>query len=542
MTSVPHLECEQSRSWNLAQQQTFSARNQRKIRHVQAVVVRNLKLPANVSGKDPRLLRLKTKSIVNMANTAITQNNKVKTLSQVGDLIQLSRYEEFSSQDKLQSGADPVERQLEVQAINKRMFLECFFTINHFLDTKSPFYISRVFSDSIHVWDNIPLSGLSLKSFTINLYAKIDTEWKLLVRYNVKLSFLVNLGSDYEVIESKLRNEPNLLLLKLNDDCYYVQSSTYLPREVIKDLEVYHSNKSAGSYLREEPTCTFDQIMKLNNLTVCLVDLLSSKKVLTDKIESLLRDSLPPKSNPVVVNCLKTLIDSQKLSNKLLKQQISRLTDIQHAKECKTRHALLTEYKREDYAHYLLDLESILLQISKEKSRIANTLLTIFPIAISDNLEFSLYGYKLPQSLNYLKMTRIEIEKTNSLLGIVVLLVIKLSNYLNVPLRYPLKFLGSNSYITDPVSKMQTKLRVYPLFVVQNSNLAIRFEFGLSLLLKNLQQIFESENLTKLDDHDLLANLKVLLTCIATDDGLGLNEYLVTKDEVNTIKLSLLKK
>ncbi|KAG7823950.1 hypothetical protein KL909_002687 [Ogataea angusta] len=542
MTSVPHLDCERSTSWNLAQRQAFSARNQRKIRHVQAIVVRNLKLPANVSGKDPRLLRLKTKSTVNMANGASSQNNKVKTLSRVGDLIQLSRNEEFSSQDKLQLGSDPVERQLEIQAINKRMFLECFFTVNHFLDTKTPFYISRVFSDSVHICDDIQLSSLSLKSFTINLYAKIDTDWKLLVRYNVKLSFLVNLGSDYEVIESKLRNEPNLLLLKLNDDCYYVQSSTYLPREVIKDLETYHLNKSARSYLHEEPTCTFDQIMKLNNLTVCLVDLLSSKKVLTDKIESLLRNSCPPKSNPVAINCLKTLIDNQKLSNKLLKQQIYRLTDIQRAKQCETRHALLTEYKREDYAHYSLDLESISSQISKEKSRIANTLLTIFPITISDSLEFSLFGYRLPQSLNYLKMTRIEMEKTNALLGIVVFLVIKLSNYLDVPLRYPLKFLGSNSYITDPVSKMQTKLRVYPLFVVQNSNLAIRFEFGLSLLLKNLQQVFESENLSKLDDHDLLANLKVLLTCIATDDGLELNDYLVTKDKVNTIKLNLLKK
>ncbi|KAG7820266.1 hypothetical protein KL928_001703 [Ogataea angusta] len=542
MTSVPHLDCERSTSWNLAQRQAFSARNQRKIRHVQAILVRNLKLPANVSGKDPRLLRLKTKSTVNMANGASTQNNKVKTLSRVGDLIQLSRNEEFSSQDKVQLGSDPVERQLEIQAINKRMFLECFFTVNHFLDTKTPFYISRVFSDSVHICDDIQLSSLSLKSFTINLYAKIDTDWKLLVRYNVKLSFLVNLGSDYEVIESKLRNEPNLLLLKLNDDCYYVQSSTYLPREVIKDLKTYHLNKSARSYLHEEPTCTFDQIMKLNNLTVCLVDLLSSKKVLTDKIESLLRNSCPPKSNPVAINCLKTLIDNQKLSNKLLKQQIYRLTDIQRAKQCETRHALLKEYKREDYAHYSLDLESISSQISKEKSRIANTLLTIFPITISDSLEFSLFGYRLPQSLNYLKMTRIEMEKTNALLGIVVFLVIKLSNYLDVPLRYPLKFLGSNSYITDPVSKMQTKLRVYPLFVVQNSNLAIRFEFGLSLLLKNLQQVFESENLSKLDDHDLLANLKVLLTCIATDDGLELNDYLVTKDKVNTIKLNLLKK
>ncbi|KAG7737916.1 hypothetical protein KL912_003699 [Ogataea haglerorum] len=542
MTSVPHLDCERLPSWNLTQRQTVSAGNQRKIRHVQAIVVRNLKLPANVSGKDPQLLRLKTKSTVNMANAATTQNIKVKTLSQVGDLIQLSRYEESSSQSKLQSGTDPVERQLEIQAINKRMFLECFFTINHFLDTKTPFYISRVFSYSVHVWDDIQLSGLSLKSFTINLYAKIDTEWKLLVRYNVKLSFLVNLGSDYEVIESKLRHEPNLLLLKLNDDCYYVQSSTYLPREVIKDLEMYHSKKGAGSYLHEEPTCTFDQIMKLNNLSVCLVDLLSSKKVLTDKIESLLRDSLSPKSNPVVINCLKALIDSQEVSNRLLKQQISRLNDIRRAKECRTYGTFMTEYKREDYAHYLLDLESVITQLSKQKSRIANTLLTIFPITISDSLEFSLFGYKLPQSLNYLKMTRIEIEKTNALLGIVVFLVIKLSNYLNVPLRYPLKFLGSNSYISDPVSKMQTKLRVYPLFVVQNSNLAIRFEFGLSLLVKNLQQIFESENLSKLDDHDLLANLKVLLTCIARDDGLGLNEYLVTKDKVNAIKLSLLNK
>ncbi|KAH3668890.1 hypothetical protein OGAPHI_002645 [Ogataea philodendri] len=542
MTSVPHLDRKRSIEWELAQRTGNSAGYYRKLRHVRTVVVKNVRVLSEPSKRESRLFKMKTKSSVNIGGAGASQSNEIRTMTQVGDLIEPSRNTDHAKNTRLLRTIDPVERQLQLQNFNRCTFLDCFFTMNHFLDTTSPFYISRVFDNSVDMCEDLHLSGLNLKSFTINVYVKVDGQWKFLVQHNVKLSFLVNLGNDLDVIESNLKHHPNLLLLRMNDDNYYIQSSSDIPTDTIAKLKAIAARKLEMSHLHEQPTCSFDQIMKLNNLTICIVDLLSSKKALMEKIEAAIDESLVVQPSTMVSDCLSMLLDSQNLTTKMLGQQISRLKEIKSIKQQHINQFSANKHQREDFVHYTVQLESTSVETAKEKSRIANTLLRIFPIDSNSKLEFSLLGYHMPHSFNFLKMMRSDIERFNALLGIVVLLVSKLSQYLKVPLRYPLKFFGSNSYITDPVSKMQTKLRIYPLFIVQNSNLAIRFEFGLSLLLKNLQQLFESENLTKLDDHDLLANLKVLLTCISSDEETRINSGVVSKDRLNAIKQNLLKK
>lgn len=106
--------------------------------------------------------------------------------------------------------------------------------------------------------------------------------------------------------------------------------------------------------------------------------------------------------------------------------------------------------------------------------------------------------------------------RLSALTGYISYIINLYAHYLRVTLRYPIRYLGSRSYIRDFVSPKATKNGIFPLFLTQNTTLALKFTYGLMLLTSDLEQLFNNEQLYKIDDLNLLFNLHTFLQGMTT--------------------------
>ncbi|VEU22222.1 DEKNAAC103250 [Brettanomyces naardenensis] len=439
-----------------------------------------------------------------------------------------------------------------MQEVSRPTFFDSFYTLNRFMNTQNPFYISSVFKKRVSIQEDLDFDSVNEKSSTLNLFIRLNGVWQLLCQYHVKLSLLVNIGDNLEEIHEHLKDQANFLIIRLADGCYYALPDTNLSPYWILTLQEQHKqnvlNRISTLYHSRQRTCSYDQIMKLDNLSTCIRDLLVIKKDLEDRIHEALQSGMHTATEPQMKESsarnahIKRMADAQRFRKFQLTRSIEHNRALQDAKQNTIRSLKsLPESMQErdqfgpikdDLADHIVKLDQVNVGLNLEKSRIAKDLLFIFPIEStgirksSSKYNFQLFGYKFPStsSMSQLvkllnKLSRTQMARLNALIGYMVLILIKLSGYLRIPLRFPARFLGSNSYIHDPISHILTRNRLYPLFVTQNSTLILRFSYGLILLTKDLNQLFEYENLYKVDDFNLLVNFKIFLTCLTSYDG-----------------------
>ncbi|GAA5987942.1 hypothetical protein JCM5350_006782 [Sporobolomyces pararoseus] len=107
----------------------------------------------------------------------------------------------------------------------------------------------------------------------------------------------------------------------------------------------------------------------------------------------------------------------------------------------------------------------------------------------------------------------------SSALGHAAQLTLTLAAYLRVPLCYPIVWRGSRSVVKDEISMMKGP-RAFPLYGKGVDQ--YRFDYGVFLLNKNIEQLMYSQNLTVLDLRNTLPNLKTLVLSLSygewTDD------------------------
>ncbi|GAA5823932.1 hypothetical protein JCM11251_003350 [Rhodosporidiobolus azoricus] len=104
----------------------------------------------------------------------------------------------------------------------------------------------------------------------------------------------------------------------------------------------------------------------------------------------------------------------------------------------------------------------------------------------------------------------------SSALGYAAQLTQMLAAYLGVPLCYPIKCCGSRSTITDEISMMKGP-RAFPLYGKGVDS--YRFDYGVFLLNKNIEQLMYSQSLTVLDLRNTLPNLKTLLLSLSYESS-----------------------
>jgi len=103
-------------------------------------------------------------------------------------------------------------------------------------------------------------------------------------------------------------------------------------------------------------------------------------------------------------------------------------------------------------------------------------------------------------------------DVVSSALGLISQVVVLMSVYLDTPIHYPISTAGSRSIIQDSISVMSGP-RAFPLY--SKGVESYRFEYGIFLLNKNIEQLMNHFGITILDIRNTLPNLKNLLVTLS---------------------------
>lgn len=586
MASLPRLILDRSTMLSLGDSSfpgfdgIIIPQNTRKIRHIKSIEIHhqmvNL-LPAvkysnfsddTIIMPKQRLNKIQSKSTYNLRESETTSKRVIS-----------------STTASLLIGKDEiVQNQLNLQDIYLDKYHESFYTLNHFMNVETPFFISRTFDPFSNIDDQIDIH-MNNKSFTVNVYIKSNDYWGLYRQFHIKLSLLICIGDDLSAIKESI-NVSNMIIFKLSDDCYYSLPNDDLTIDDLKLLQsnyISKTNELLSNVKIRERTCSYDQTMKLNNFSRCIHDLMITKKELQSRITNIVEVNQRNKHHydQIMVDIKHSKFrtdeifiqfEQMKISNHSLIEKLTKLKELELERFqsiTKNKSYLNNENVKEikvEKKKYDLNNQHLIFDINREKAAIANTLLFVFPIEEikSDlgKLEFQLFDIKLPNALSLSypvfksifangasgatkveliqklsQLSTLNIEKLNSVVGFIALIISTFANIMKIQLRYPIRFLGSHSYIHNPISNLQSAVRntqspvdkplspptslnpkgeVYPLFAGHNVSLSVRFVYSLILLKKDLAQLFAIDHLAKIESFNLLASLKIFLTCISS--------------------------
>ncbi|KAI0461034.1 hypothetical protein LJB42_001364 [Komagataella kurtzmanii] len=479
---------------------------QRRLRHVVCVSVRNI-LP---KGGHPR--PVSTKSSTNLRELSSTSKN-AGTLRNV-------LYDTFIS------------------------FHECF-------QYDKPFYITEISHGTINpVFQDVHFAGTSLSrkiTFSMMVWvreSKSKNDWVLFKRINLKLSFLNYLGPTLEKAEKAVKDVRNILLLNLVDGWYYYPLDSNLIAMATDGIQSdkLKTVKSKPSFLksRELKSCSFDQIIKLSNVKFSIIDTIGFKHRLSIQIDHLISSTFRTDSAQQIEAIKHRLVyqyaprvemlsrENTSLQNVIskLRTNCDRLRSLIKNKNTDTEIlAKVLHSLRESHGSLLVRGEEVQEYVSIQKSRLIKDLSSIFNITQTNGKhhEHCMFGLIFPHAkisssnFQFLRSQELEI---NALLGYVVQLVHLLATYLRCPLRYPIQAFGSNSYISDPISRLKGS-RVFPLWIKDGT--VYRFQYAIMLLTKNVKQLMDHEKIKSIEAYHLLGNLQILFVCLTNTADSELN-------------------
>lgn len=128
----------------------------------------------------------------------------------------------------------------------------------------------------------------------------------------------------------------------------------------------------------------------------------------------------------------------------------------------------------------------------------------IYPVEVNDQKDYFMCGVKLPNSEDFQAKDEGSIAVA---LGYTAHLVLMVSYFLQVPLRYPIIQKGSRSTIKDNITdKLSEKEREFPLY--PRGGEKFQFEYGVYLLNKNIAQLRYQHGMSTPDLRQTLPNLK----------------------------------
>ncbi|XP_006814690.2 UV radiation resistance-associated gene protein-like [Saccoglossus kowalevskii] len=146
-------------------------------------------------------------------------------------------------------------------------------------------------------------------------------------------------------------------------------------------------------------------------------------------------------------------------------------------------------------------------QLSARRRQLVSELSFIYPIVELSNHTHLICGVKLPNAEGYSGTDETTISTA---LGYTCHLMIKMSQFLQLPLRYPMYHRGSRSIIRDHVNdKLQDRDRDFPLY--SKGKERFQFNYAVYLLNKNVAQLRYFCGLPTTDLRATLPNLKSLL-------------------------------
>uniref|UniRef100_A0A7S1XLF7 Uncharacterized protein n=1 Tax=Phaeomonas parva TaxID=124430 RepID=A0A7S1XLF7_9STRA len=142
--------------------------------------------------------------------------------------------------------------------------------------------------------------------------------------------------------------------------------------------------------------------------------------------------------------------------------------------------------------------------LEARQTRLLAELQSIYPLQLLPNREWAIRGLELPR-----EMLSKDDEHVSSALGYTAHLVLMLSKYLGVPLRYQILFYSSRSAIRDEVRDgANASNNTYYLF--RRGVERERFESAVLMLQKNCDQLLAARGVPYAPELSMLANLQNL--------------------------------
>jgi UV radiation resistance-associated gene protein len=504
----------------------------RKVRHIQGIALRNLNITPLTSNFGSLSSPLGTTNGTGARKSSITSlmspTDKYRRRSSIDSLDNVDPDSPVRPRRPRRNTRDQppqVIRELQnvLQELNTSHLLDSVVVL-HAPEQLEPIYISEVIKESMNPeFKEVDLSELRCRnSHTINLtvYGKTRGQptFRRLFSHDTKLDQLRFIGRSLDLIDFSFPT--NSFILNLSDGWYVSPDVHVTAYSLTNSLTV--SRDETAAFVT---SCSFDTIMKLNNLEECIIDAEVTKTAISRNIQS----RLDQKNNLTVLTNQRSQIQNRKrqifeqisAEKRRMKQLFSQKQEVQF--QLQSRKKIIGEGKhnqdvvRQDIERskgtigsQLDDTSRFETSIAAEQARVANSLINLFPIELIDQKKyiFSICELPLQPAINDQNE-----EEVGAVFGYISQLVYYLSNYLNIPLRYPLQPFGSQSFIIDPISDIQGS-RTFPLWT--KGSLYYRFEYGLYLLHKDIEQLINSQALPVVDWKQTLGNLKNLLLVIST--------------------------
>ncbi|KAF2102698.1 UV radiation resistance-associated gene protein [Rhizodiscina lignyota] len=539
-----------------------SSSENRKLRHLQGITIRNVAIPQAPSATRPRgktidddalpytlkspakalalrekkeLAHSRSSSDLRAINQSVIVESKDNAVPTEAGRIspnrpRLNRLRRRSTMEW--TGASPLARQKKLEDVAGARMLDSFFAL-HIPNMGEPIYISETAEKAMN--PNFRFFDLSSwgpgitrrDDLIVKFFAKTEymSDYQFVVELSVSLSSLQFIGKTLENFRHPLPE--NSIIFHLTDGIY--TSFTNLPTtdSVLSDFTSFAAPRSSTS--RVLPTSSYDALMRLATLDTCIQDAFHTRDTLSAQISAILeanRDSLSKVDRVPETREAASRVDSAVTTqHKRLESTRRRREELQSAilsrRDSMGRGRTAQAKAAEDIASASEQLEKsreLVRQTAEDivgqRRRCCEELQTVYPIdpVPGKSLSFTIRGAHLPNS----NFDDADESAVAAALGHVAQVVHLLSFYLATPLPYPISPRSSTSSINDPISET-TGPRTYPLFL--KGAVRFRFEYGVFLLNKDIEILANGFGLKLLDLRHTLPNLKYLLYITTAGKG-----------------------
>ncbi|KAG7516410.1 UV radiation resistance-associated protein [Solea senegalensis] len=378
------------------------------------------------------------------------------------------------------------------------------------------FYKSEVIRDSLNpTWRSLDFGMLpdlldtSVSCFVVRIWGGQEEQYQLLIEWKVNLD-----GLRYTGQQIRSRN-PNEIIFGLNDGYYaadfdHKDLSERKKNSLLQvDQSSVRNSYSVFSLLRLH---TAQRAIKQNQVTVQRIG---------KEIEEKLRTTAACTERKKERECmqlrravLRSELQRQRkaLGREIDLRQKERAQLQKKEEEFSAQHESLKE-ERESLTKLQKECTAKREQFLKSNAQLTfrcrqllSELSYIYPIQVANQSDYVICGVKLPNSEDFQAKDDGSVAVA---LGYTAHLVLMISCFLQIPLRYPVIHKGSRSSIKDTITdRLTEKEREFPLYPRGER---FHFEYGVYLLNKNIAQLRYQHGLTTPDLQQTLPNLKNFL-------------------------------
>uniref|UniRef100_A0A8C8IZI7 UV radiation resistance-associated gene protein n=1 Tax=Oncorhynchus tshawytscha TaxID=74940 RepID=A0A8C8IZI7_ONCTS len=400
---------------------------------------------------------------------------------------------------------------------NGSPLLDTYFTLHLCLEDwiSRDFYKSEVIRDSLNpTWRSLDFGMLpdlldtSVSCFVVRIWGGWEEQFTLLIEWKVNLD-----GLRYTGQQIRSRN-PNEIIFGLNDG-YYASDFDH------KD----HSERKKNSLLLVDQSSVRNSysvfsLLRLHTAQRAIKQTQVTVQKIGKEIEEKLRTTAACNDRKKVRECMQMRLGMLRGELERQRKVLGRETDLRQKERAQLQkkeeafstkhHSLgmeresLTEQHKECTAKRELFLKSNA-QLTFRCRQLLSELSYIYPIDANQS-DYGICGVKLPNSEDFQAKDDGSVAVA---LGYTAHLVLMISCFLQIPLRYPVIHKGSRSSIKDTITdKLSEKEREFPLYPRGER---FQFEYGVYLINKNIAQLRYQHGLSTPDLRQTLPNLKNFL-------------------------------